>query len=260
MKQGIYKVTENKQLTPTVYRMKLAGDVSAITVPGQFVNIKLDGHYLRRPISVCNAEIDDPKTGEGTFTIIYKVLGHGTEDMTQFGSGRELDVLTGLGYGFDISKAGNFPLLIGGGVGIPPLYFTAKMMESFGSAPIVILGFNSKEEMFLVQEFIALKCSIIIATADGSVGVKGTVVDAFKELMKLPGAAISQFYACGPEAMLRAVYGAAYIEAGIPGQMSFEERMGCGFGACMGCSIETRDGLKRVCKDGPVFKTEEILW
>lgn len=240
--------------------MKLEGDVSAVKVPGQFINIRLDGHFLRRPISVCDVNIEDPANGMGTVTIIYKVLGRGTEEMSYMTPGTELDVLTGLGYGFDIRDAGNMPLLVGGGVGIPPLYYTAKMMESFGTPPVVILGFNSKEEMFLVEDFIALKCSIIVATADGSVGVKGTVVDAFKELMKLPNAAISHFYACGPEAMLKALYKAAYEEAGISGQLSFEERMGCGFGACMGCSIETKNGPKRICKDGPVLRTEEILW
>lgn len=240
--------------------MKLEGDVSAVKVPGQFINIRLDGHFLRRPISVCDVNIEDPAAGMGTVTIIYKVLGRGTEEMSHMEVGTELDVLTGLGYGFDIRDAGNMPLLVGGGVGIPPLYLTAKMMESFGTPPVVILGFNSKDEMFLVEEFIALKCSIIVATADGSVGVKGTVVDAFKELMKLPNAAISHFYACGSEAMLKALYKAAYEEAGISGQLSFEERMGCGFGACMGCSIETKNGPKRICKDGPVLRTEEILW
>lgn len=250
--------------------MKLAGDCGAITAPGQFINIKLDGHFLRRPISVNDVR-------EGEVTIIYKVLGHGTEEMTHFLPGRELDVLTGLGNGYDLSDAGDRPLLIGGGVGIPPLYLAAKKLIEQGCDVSVILGFNTEEEMYYVSEFEDLGCNVITATADGSAGVRGFVTDAFRKLVSGCGSpcpedaglqpesdseitGFTHFYTCGPEPMLRAVYQEVFREAGISGQMSFEERMGCGFGACMGCSIRVRDGYKRICKDGPVLRTEELLW
>lgn len=269
--------------------MKLAGDTSAITSPGQFINIRLDGHFLRRPISVHDVEYAEPYTGEGlsakpegegTVTIIYKVLGHGTEEMTAFEPGRQLDVLTGLGNGYDLSDAGRNPVLIGGGVGIPPLYLAARRLLSDRSAKhsvTVILGFNTADEIYCVDEFVALGCRVVIATADGSAGVHGFVTDAFRELAMECGSPCleesgpeetgdseyvrySHFYTCGPEPMLRALYDTVYTEAGISGQMSFEERMGCGFGACMGCSCRTVTGYKRICKDGPVLRTEEILW
>ena len=249
MKQGLFTISENRQLTPSTWLMKLDGDVSAITSPGQFINIKLDGHFLRRPISVCNA-------GEGSVTIIYKVLGKGTEEMTRFEAGKELDVLTGLGNGYDLADAGDAPLLIGGGVGIPPLYLTARCLKS---RPTVILGFNSADEVYFTEEFREAGADVIVATADGSSGVSGTAVDAFKVLLGR-GGTFTHFYTCGPGPMLKAVYEEVYEKAGISGQMSFEERMGCGFGACMGCSIKTKNGNKRICKDGPVFRTEEILW
>lgn len=249
MKQGSFTVSENRQLTPTTWLMKLEGDVSAITAPGQFINIKLDGHFLRRPISVCNVE-------DGSVTIIYKVLGRGTEEMTRFEEGRQLDVLTGLGNGYDLSDAGDRPLLIGGGVGIPPLYLAARRLEN---RPVVILGFNSSDEIYFTDEFREAGARVIVATADGSSGVRGFVTDAFRELTG-SGETFTHFYTCGPGPMLQAVYKTVYEEAGISGQMSFEERMGCGFGACMGCSIKTKNGNKRICKDGPVLRTEEILW
>jgi len=249
MNQGIYTVKENRQLTPTTWRMKLGGDVKGITAPGQFINIKLNGHFLRRPISICDL------SREG-ITIIYKVLGHGTEEMTHLRYGAQLDVLTGLGNGYSRDEAGERPLLIGGGVGIPPLYLTARLLNP---KPTVILGFNSAEEMFYVEEFKAIGARVIVATADGSDGVHGFVTDAFDELVSR-GERFTHFYTCGPEPMLRAVYDKVYKEAGISGQMSFEERMGCGFGACMGCSIRTNDGYKRICKDGPVLRTEELPW
>jgi dihydroorotate dehydrogenase electron transfer subunit len=249
MKQGIYTIRENIQLTPTTWRMKLEGDVRGIRAPGQFINIKLDGHFLRRPISICDARKDG-------ITIIYKVLGHGTEEMTHFAEGKTLDVLTGLGNGYDIDDAGEKPLLIGGGVGIPPLYLATRCMKH---RPTVILGFNSAEEIYYVDEFEALGARVIVATADGSRGVKGFVTDAFRQLTA-DGETFTHFYTCGPEPMLRAVFEEVYEKAGVSGQMSFEERMGCGFGACMGCSMKTANGNKRVCKDGPVFRTEEILW
>ena len=288
MKQGIFTIIGNIALTPTTYCMSLEGDTSAITAPGQFINIKLDRHFLRRPISVNDVEYPSEKgASDGIVTIIYKVLGHGTEEMTSFEPGKKLDVLTGLGNGYDLSEAGEHPVLIGGGVGIPPLYLAAKSLitgidiaekEHKGVKSVtVILGFNSAEEMYYVDEFEDLGCRVIVATADGSVGVKGFVTDAFRAAAGMcdspclaeAGLAedtdseftrFTHFYTCGPEPMLRALYNEVYKEAGISGQMSFEERMGCGFGACMGCSIRTRDGYKRICKDGPVLRTEEILW
>ena len=277
-------IKENIALTPTTYRMKLAGDVSAVTAPGQFINIRLEGHFLRRPISVNDVEYDQlsndagsEKGRDGTITIIYKVLGHGTEEMTHFAPGKELDVLTGLGNGYDLGDAGEHPLLIGGGVGIPPLYLAAKKLKADGRDVTVILGFNSSDEMYYTDEFEKLGCSVAVSTADGSCGVRGFVTDAFRELAArcdspcLEEAGLieesdpeftrfTHFYTCGPEPMLKAVYNEVFREAGISGQMSFEERMGCGFGACMGCSCRTVTGYKRICKDGPVLRTEEILW
>ena len=250
MKQGLFTITENRKLTPTTWLMKMAGDVSGIRAPGQFVNIKLNGHFLRRPISICDARRDG-------ITIIYKVLGNGTEEMTCLTPGAELDVLTGLGNGYDLSDAGERPLLIGGGVGIPPLYLLARCLTKVDTT--VILGFNSADEIYYVDEFEKLGARVIVATADGSMGVRGFVTDAFRELAG-NGEVFSHFYTCGPEPMLKAVYGKVYEKAGISGQMSFEERMGCGFGACMGCSTKTKNGDKRICKEGPVLRTEEILW
>ena len=277
-------IKENIALTPTTYRMKLVGDVSAVTAPGQFINIRLEGHFLRRPISVNDVEYDQLSNDagseqgrDGTITIIYKVLGHGTEEMTHFAPGKELDVLTGLGNGYDLGDAGEHPLLIGGGVGIPPLYLAAKKLKADGRDVTVILGFNSSDEMYYTDEFEKLGCSVAVSTADGSCGVRGFVTDAFRELAArcdspcLEEAGLieesdpeftrfTHFYTCGPEPMLKAVYNEVFREAGISGQMSFEERMGCGFGACMGCSCRTVTGYKRICKDGPVLRTEEILW
>ena len=288
MKQGSFTITENYSLTPTTWLMRLKVHVAEITAPGQFINIRLDGHFLRRPISVNDVSMQD-----GTVTIIYKVLGRGTEEMTHFMPGRTLDVLTGLGNGYDLSTAGNMPLLIGGGVGIPPLYLAAKKLmetsedriggereaqqQSSPQKETVILGFNSEDEMYYVDEFEALGCDVYTATADGSAGIRGFVTAAFREIVCICSSSclseagleeetdteyskFSHFYTCGPEPMLRAVYDEVFKGAGISGQMSFEERMGCGFGACMGCSIRTTDGYKRICKDGPVLKTEEILW
>ena len=243
MKQSIFKVTENKCIAKNTYLMVLKGDTSHITRAGMFVNIKLEGFYLRRPISVCDVE------GE-LLTIIYKVVGRGTEMMSAMTAGTELDVLTGLGNGYDLDLAGDEPLLIGGGAGVPPMYLAAKKLADMGKKVTVILGFNTKEEIFFEQEFAAIGAKVIIATADGSCGVKGFVTDAMK------GLTYSYFYTCGPEPMLRAIYNAAETE----GEMSFEERMGCGFGACMGCSCRTKYGNKRICKDGPVLKKEEIIW
>ena len=241
MKQTIFTITENVALTATVYKMVLTGDTDGI-VTGQFVNILLEGLYLRRPISVCDCQGD-------TLTLVYKVVGKGTAQMSAMQAGQTLDVLTGLGNGYDVTKAGDHPLLIGGGVGVPPLYMLARQLRQQGKTVSVILGFNSADEVFYEQEFKALGCDVTVTTADGSHGVKGFVTAA------LP-AAYSYFYTCGPEPMLKAVYAATATS----GQFSFEERMGCGFGACMGCSCKVITGYKRICKDGPVLEKEEILW
>ena len=242
MKQSIFTVISNDALTQNVYKMVLGGDTSAITAPGQFVNIKLDGLFLRRPISVCDYD-------EKTLTIIYKVVGKGTDAMSKINVGAQLDILTGLGNGYDLTLAGDTPVLLGGGVGIPPIYNLAKKLMSQGKNVTVILGFNTANEVFYEAEFKALGCDIQVTTVDGSYGKKGFVTDA------LP-ARYTYFYTCGPEPMLKAVYKATATS----GQMSFEERMGCGFGACMGCSCKTLTGYKRICKEGPVMQKEEILW
>ena len=242
MKQSIFEILENTALTKDVFKMVLSGDTSAITASGQFVNIQLEGLYLRRPISVCDWD-------EKTLTIVYKVVGKGTEAMSKMAPGVKLDVLTGLGNGYDLTKAGANPVLLGGGVGVPPMYGCAKRLVAMGIKPTVILGFNVKDEIFYEEEFKALGCRTIVTTVDGSYGVKGFVTNALPENY-------THFYTCGPEPMLKAVYKATNTS----GQMSFEERMGCGFGACMGCSCKTLTGYKRICKDGPVMMKEEILW
>ncbi|MBQ2747776.1 MAG: dihydroorotate dehydrogenase electron transfer subunit [Firmicutes bacterium] len=242
MKQSFFEIIENIEIAPNVMRMKLEGDTSAITRPGQFVNIKLDGFFLRRPISVNDCE-------ENILTIIYKVIGKGTEVMAAMKDGK-LDILTGLGNGYDIEKAGDAPLLIGGGAGVPPMYMLAKKLIENGAAPSVILGFNKAEEVFYEEEFKALGVPVTVTTVDGSYGVKGFVTDAMKNME------YTYFFTCGPEPMLKAIDGVAVTS----GQLSFEERMGCGFGACMGCSCETKYGTKRICKDGPVLEREEIIW
>ena len=242
MKQSIFEILESTPLTSSVYKMVLRGDTSAITAPGQFVNIRLEGKFLRRPISVCDYDAE-------TLTLVYKVVGSGTEQMAAMKAGETLDILTGLGNGYDLTPAGDAPLLIGGGVGVPPLYHLAKCLLSQGKAVSVILGFNTKEEIFFEEEFKAPGCTVTVTTVDGSYGVKGFVNNALPENY-------SYFYTCGPEPMLKAVY----RSAATSGQMSFEERMGCGFGACMGCSCKTLTGYKRICKEGPVMRKEEILW
>lgn len=242
MKQSLFEIIENIPLTRDVYRMKLRGDLSQITRPGQFVNIRLSGLYLRRPISVCDAE-------NGILTLIYKAVGEGTRQMSRMAAGENLDVLTGLGNGYDLSRAGDRPLLLGGGVGVPPLYLLAKELVRAGKTPRVILGFNTKDEVFYEEEFRALGCDVTVTTVDGTCGTKGFVTDAM-------GEGYTFFYTCGPEPMLKAVFRASKTS----GQMSFERRMGCGFGACMGCSCKTLTGNKRICKEGPVMDKEDILW
>lgn len=243
MTQGIYTVVSNTALTDSVYKMVIEGDTSALTAPGQFINLTVDGCFLRRPISVFDWD-------DKSITIIYKVVGEGTEKMSQWQKGYKCDILTGLGNGFNMSRSGETPLLIGGGVGIPPLYGLCKRLINQGKKPTVILGFNKESEIFAKQEFENLGAAVIVATADGSVGVKGFVTDAMK------GLTYSYFYTCGPMPMFKAIEKTALGS----GEYSFEERMGCGFGACMGCSCKTKYGNKRICKDGPVLQREEIIW
>lgn len=245
-KKAIYTLRSNERLTPAVWRMTLEGDTQWITAPGQFVNVELDGCYLRRPISVCDWD-------ERTITLIYKVVGEGTALMAGLRPGARLDLLTGLGNGFDVTKGSRRELLVGGGVGVPPLYNLAKRLLADGREVAVVLGFNTAAEVFYRDEFAQLGCRVVVATADGTEGVRGFVTDAIRE----SGLTYDYFYACGPLPMLRALSDAT---GDIPGELSFEERMGCGFGGCMGCSCQTKNGAKRICKEGPVLKKEEIIW
>ena len=243
MYQGIYEIKSNTQLTDSIYEMVLIGDTSSITAPGQFINIKLDGFYLRRPISICDYS-------ENTITIIYKVVGEGTAVMSNMKSGDTLDILCGLGNGFDTSKSSKKPVLIGGGVGVPPMYNLCKKLVAEDKEVTVILGFNKKDEIFYEDEFKKLGADVKVTTVDGSYGIKGFVTDALKETE------YTYFFTCGPMPMFKAIESTATTS----GQYSFEERMGCGFGACMGCSCKTKYGNKRICKDGPVLEREEIIW
>jgi dihydroorotate dehydrogenase electron transfer subunit len=243
-KRGIYEVIANEKIAKDVHKMILKGDTSYVTFPGQFINIKIDDLYLRRPISICDYDKE-------TITIIFKVVGHGTEKMAEMGKGTKLDILTGLGNGFNKTRSGKSPLLVGGGVGTPPMYRLCKELIDEGKSPIVVLGFNSKEDVFFEDEFKKLGADVYISTVDGSYGTKGFVTDVIKDLENY-----TYHYACGPLPMLKALYNTAEGD----GEYSFEERMGCGFGACMGCTVKVKDGFKRVCKDGPVLKKEEIVW
>ena len=240
MKQTILEIQSNDCIAKNVYRMQLAGNTEGI-LPGQFVNIRVEGQFLRRPISVCNI-------ADGILTIIYKVVGVGTEAMSHLPIGTKLDILTVLGNGYDLSKAGDAPLLVGGGVGVPPMYMLARQLREAGKAVRVILGFNTKDEVFYEEEFRALGCDVTVTTVDGSHGVKGFVTNALDGQQ-------SYYYTCGPLPMIKALLQAA----GTNGEVSMEERMGCGFGACMGCTIQTTKGPKRVCKEGPVFAASELL-
>ena len=242
MKDSLFRVISTERLTPTVFRTVFAGDVSEITAPGQFVNIKIDGLYLRRPISVCDLEAD-------RLTLVYRTVGKGTGRLSQSENGDVFDILTGLGNGYDLSAAGEKPLLIGGGVGIPPLFWAAKKLREKGLPVHAVLGFSSSDDVFLVDEFRDAGADVTVTTVDGSLGVRGFVTDALPD-------GCSYFYACGPGPMLKAVYRATACD----GEFSLEERMGCGFGACMGCSIMTASGPKRICRDGPVFRKSEIIW
>ena len=244
-KRDIYKVLSNEPLTPVVYRMVLEGDTQYITHSGQFINIELEGKFLRRPISVSDYDAQ-------TITIIYKVVGSGTDQMSHMAPGAKLDILTGLGNGFNTENSAERPLLVGGGVGVPPLYNLCKRLLSEGKQPRVILGFNTKDEIFYEEEFKALGVDVYCSTADGSHGTKGFVTDVIREKALL----FDYLYTCGPLPMLKALYDATEVD----GEFSFEERMGCGFGACVGCTCKTKYGNKRICKDGPVLKREEIIW
>ena len=243
MKQSVFEIVSNTALTENVFQMVLKGDTTAITAPGQFVNIQLEGLYLRRPISVCDLDGDK-------LTIVYKAVGKGTEQMSRMQAGERVDILTGLGNGYDLSLSGDKPVLLGGGVGVPPMYLLAKELLKQGKIVSVILGFNTKTEIFYEQEFKDLGCDVTVTTVDGSYGTKGFVTTALETMD------YTYFYTCGPEPMLKAVY----KTSNTSGQMSFEKRRGCGFGACMGCSCKTLTGYKRICKEGPVMKKEEILW
>ena len=242
MKQSIFTIERSRPLARDVVELRLRGDTAAITAPGQFVNIRLTGKFLRRPISVCNVE------GDG-LTLIYKIVGGGTRQLAAMRPGQTLDLLTGLGNGYDLSPAGDAPVLLGGGVGTPPMYWLARELIAQGKHVRAVLGFNSAEDVFYEEELRSLGADVTVTTVDGSYGKKGFVTDGLPE-------DYSYFYACGPEPMLRAVYRATKTA----GQLSFEERMGCGFGACMGCSCKTLTGYKRICKDGPVLRKEEIAW
>lgn len=243
MKELDYRITSNRRIADRVFELRLLGDTSAITAPGQFVNLKLDGCYLRRPISVCNCE-------PGELTLIYKVVGSGTKILSRMEPGHTVNTLAGLGNGFDVSAGGQSPLLIGGGVGVPPLYLLCRRLTEAGAVPTVLIGFNTASEVFYAEQFEALGARVLVTTADGSRGKKGFVTDA------VGGLEYTYFYACGPEPMFRALDAVLTT----PGEFSFEARMGCGFGACMGCSCKTKYGYKRICRDGPVMKREEIIW
>ena len=243
MKEVIFEVIENSHLKPNVMRLRLKGDCSAIERAGQFVDVQVAGQFLRRPFSVCDVEGD-------VLTVCYRINGQGTENLSRTPLGAKISVLTGLGNGFDLSLAGDKPLLIGGGMGFPPMYITAKQLLAKGVKPTVILGFNTVGELLYEEEFRALGCEVLVTTVDGSYGVRGFVTDAMADLD------YSYFYTCGPEPMFKAVH----QRSKTGGEFSFEARMGCGFGACMGCSCETLAGTKRICKDGPVMKKEEIAW
>lgn len=240
MNQAWLEIKSNRKIAERTFEMKLEGDVSEISFPGQFVNFKLDGFFLRRPISVCDFE-------GGALTVIYKAVGGGTEKMSMMKPGEKIDTLAGLGNGYRVENAGDSPLLVGGGVGVPPLYALAKRLKN----PVVVMGFNTADEIFYKEEFEKIGAKVYVSTADGSVGTRGFVTDVIKTLGEF-----SHVYACGPEPMLKAVYDMCPCG----GEFSFEERMGCGFGACMGCSCKTKYGYKRICKDGPVLSKEEIIW
>lgn len=245
MKKSLFTLEHTRQLTEDTYELVLSGDTSAVTAPGQFVNIELPGKFLRRPISICN-------WSDGALMLLVKVVGEGTKELVRSVPGTELDVLSGLGNGFDMSLAGEHPVLAGGGIGVAPLYGLAQRMIEAGSVPTVALGFRTGKDAFYLEEFAKLGCRLLIATEDGSLGTKGFVTDCIKAVPEC-----DYVLACGPLPMLKAVHNLEQLKGG---QFSFEARMGCGFGACMGCTVPTKDGYKRVCKDGPILYKEEIAW
>ena len=245
MKKSLFTVEHTRQLTADTYEMILSGDTSAITAPGQFVNLDLPGHFLRRPISICNWT-------DEALMLLVKVVGQGTHDLVRCVPGEELDVLTGLGNGFNMDIPSEHPVLAGGGIGIAPLYGLAQRMLERGQTPTVALGFRTEKDVYYLEEFAKLGCRLLVATEDGSVGTKGFVTDCIKAVPEC-----DYVLSCGPLPMLEAVHSLPQLK---DGQFSFEARMGCGFGACMGCTIPTVDGYKRVCKDGPILYKEEIVW
>ena len=224
MQQKRFTIAENAPVARGTYRLRLTGDTAAITAPGQFADIRLAGYFLRRPVSVCS-------WSDGALTLYYKVAGAGTAQLSTLAPGTELD------------------LLVGGGVGASPLYGLAQQLVAEGRSPLAVLGFRTAAEVLLADAFEALGIPVTVVTEDGTMGARGFVTDA------LP-AGCTYVYACGPMPMLQALCSATPLD----GQLSLEARMGCGFGACMGCTCETTHGSKRVCKDGPVFTKEEILW
>lgn len=246
MKQTLFTLEHTRQLTADTYELVLSGDTSAITAPGQFVNIELPGKFLRRPISICNW------SSEGALMLLVKVVGDGTKQLVRCVPGTELDVLSGLGNGFDLTQAGQHPILLGGGIGIAPLYGLAQRMLQAGMTPTVGLGFRSLADAFYLEEFGALGCRLMVATEDGSLGTRGFVTDIARNVPEC-----DYVLCCGPLPMLKAVHALPQLTGG---QFSFEARMGCGFGACVGCSVPTVQGTKRVCKDGPILYKEEIVW
>lgn len=244
-KRDIYKVVSNQRLTAKTMKMVLEGDTQYITCAGQFVNVAVEGKFLRRPISVCDYD-------EKTITLLYDVVGEGTKAMSQMEEGAMLDLLTGLGNGFSENEPMEKPILLGGGIGCAPLYNLAKKLIARGLQPVVVLGFNGEKDVVAADMFEALGVRTYVATVDGSCGTKGFVTDVLRE-KEVQG---DYFYACGPMPMLRAVCGGL----DMAGEVSLDERMACGFGVCMCCSIETKSGTKRICKEGPVFRKEDLIW
>lgn len=245
MRETTFTLDRVRQLNGDTYELSLSGDASAVTAPGQFVNLELPGYFLRRPISICDWTAS-------SLRLLVKEAGKGTRELVRLTPGTALRVLTGLGNGFAMDLAGSSPVLAGGGIGAAPLYGLARRLLEQGKAPTVALGFRSKADAYYLEEFAALGCPVAVATEDGSLGAKGFVTDC---IAALPGC--DYVCACGPLPMLKAVHGMPQLKGG---QFSFEARMGCGFGACMGCTVPTAGGYKRVCKDGPILFQEEIVW
>lgn len=248
----LLKIVENRRIATKTWMMKLKGDTRYITNPGQFVNLLIKGKYLRRPISVGDYISDE----NGELILFYDVVGEGTAMIAEMHPGKNIQSLMGLGNGFDTEKDCLRPALIGGGIGTAPLLALAKKLLNNGKKPVAFLGFNTCNDIVLEKDLNEIGIETIISTADGSKGTKGYVTDACKNYEKNNPGILDYFYACGPTPMLKAVC----QEIKLPGELSLDERMGCGFGACMCCSVKTKDGAKRICKDGPVFKKEELIW